>query len=46
MFRGAIKRLPNPTPRQKREVIVAMTSAVVGTALGIVGAVKAVQSIL
>lgn len=46
MFRGAIKRLPNPTIQQKREVWVAMTSALVGTALGILGAIKAVQSIL
>jgi hypothetical protein len=46
MFRGAIKRLPNATKSQKREVTVAMTSAFVGAGLGILGAVKAVQSIL
>ena len=46
MFRGAIRKLPNPTKLQKTEVKIALTSAVVGAGLGIVGGIKAVQSIL
>jgi hypothetical protein len=46
MFRGAINQLKEPTKWQKREVKIAMGSAVVGLGMGIVGAVKAVQSIL
>jgi len=46
MFRGAIKKLPSPTSLQKTEVKIALGSAVVGAGLGILGAIKAVQSIL
>jgi len=46
MFRGAIKKVPNPTKLQKTEVKIALTSAVVGAVLGIMGAYKAVASIL
>lgn len=46
MFRGAIKKLPNPTKLQKAEVKVASVSAVAGLIMGAMGAVKAVQSIL
>lgn len=46
MFRGAIKKKKNPTSLQKKEVKVAMTSAVLGLVMGAMGAVKAVQSIL
>ena len=46
MFRGAIRNLKNPTKTQKREVGVALTSAVIGAGLGVMGAIKAVQSIL
>ena len=46
MFRGAIRKLPNPTRRQLSEVKVALASAAIGTGLGIMGAVKAVQSVL
>lgn len=46
MFRGAIGKLPDPTKLQKAEVKVALASAVVGAALGTMGAIKAVQSIL
>jgi hypothetical protein len=46
MFRGAIRKLTRPTRLQKAEVKIALTSAVVGAGLGIMGAVKAVQSIL
>jgi len=46
MFRGAIKKLPNPTKTQKREVKLALASAMLGLVMGVVGAVKAVQSIL
>jgi len=46
MFRGAIKKLPNPTKLQKAEVKVASVSAIAGLIMGAMGAVKAVQSIL
>lgn len=46
MFRGAIKKLANPTRLQKTEVKVALSSAVLGTFLGLIGAFKAVQSIM
>ena len=46
MFRGAIKKLPNPTKLQKAEVKIALVSAAVGAALGTMGAIKAVQSVL
>ena len=46
MFRGAIKKLPNPTKLQKNEVKLALCSAALGLGMGIMGAFKAVQSIL
>lgn len=46
MFRGAIKKQKNPTKLQKFEVKVAMSSAFLGLAMGTMGAIKAVQSIL
>jgi amino acid permease len=46
MFRGAIKKLPNPTKLQKVEVKLAMGSALFGIVVGSIGAVKAVQAIL
>lgn len=46
MFRGAIKKLSNPSKRQKTEVKFAMVSLVVGTILGAMGATQAVKSIL
>ena len=47
MFRGAIQKcVANPTRQQKVEVKIAMSSAVLGTVLGIIGAVQAVRSIL
>jgi amino acid permease len=47
MFRGAIrKHVANPTRRQRVEVKLALTSAVLGALLGVMGSVKAVQSIL
>jgi hypothetical protein len=46
MFRGAIKKLKAPTKLQKAEVKVALSSAVLGAGLGIMGAAKAVQSLL
>lgn len=47
MFRGAIKKcVANPTRQQKVEVKIAMSSAVLGTVLGIIGAIQAVRSIL
>lgn len=46
MFRGAIRKLPDPTKFQKTEVKLAMGSALFGIVMGAVGAVKAVQAIL
>jgi len=46
MFRGAIKKLPNPTKMQKNEVKLALGSAALGLGMGIMGAIKAVQSIM
>ena len=47
MFRGAIKKcVANPTRQQKVEVKIAMSSAVLGTVLGIIGAIQAVRSIM
>ena len=46
MFRGAIRKLANPTRLQKTEVKVALSSAVLGCVLGAIGAVKAIQSVL
>jgi len=46
MFRGAIKKLSNPTKLQKLEVKVALTSAVAGLGMGIMGAIKAVQAVI
>ena len=46
MFRGAIQKLSNPTKSQKLEVKLALGSAVLGLGMGIMGAIKAVQSIL
>jgi amino acid permease len=45
MFRGAIKAKKDATPGQKREVKLAMGSAVAGIGMGILGAKKALQSI-
>jgi hypothetical protein len=47
MFRGAImKHVPNPTRQQKVEVKIAITSAILGAVLGVMGSIKAIQSIL
>ena len=46
MFRGAINKIKSPTKWQKREVKIALGSAIAGLGMGAVGAVKAVQSIL
>jgi hypothetical protein len=46
MFRGAIKKLPNPTKLQKNEVKLALGSAVLGLGMGALGAFKAIQSVL
>lgn len=46
MFRGAVRKLKSPTKLQKAEVKVALTSGVLGLGFGVMGAVKAVQSIL
>jgi hypothetical protein len=46
MFRGAIRKVANPTRLQKTEVKVALSTALLGTVLGLLGAWKAVQSIL
>ena len=46
MFRGAIKKVSNPTRLQKTEVKAAMGAALFGLVMGITGAVKAVQSIM
>ena len=46
MFRGAIKKLPNPTKLQKVELKASAVSAVLGLVFGTMGAIKAVQSIL
>mmetsp|Transcript_17125 Transcript_17125/g.22280 ORF Transcript_17125/g.22280 Transcript_17125/m.22280 type:complete len:501 (+) Transcript_17125:130-1632(+) len=44
MFRGAIRKLPNPTKLQKFEVKAALCSAAVGLGLGAMGVVKLLQS--
>jgi hypothetical protein len=46
MFRGAIKKEANATKRQKTEVKFALCSAALGVGMGIMGAVKAIQSVL
>jgi hypothetical protein len=47
MFRGAIQKcITEPTRRQKIEVKVALSSAVLGLILGVMGSIQAVQSIL
>jgi hypothetical protein len=46
MFRGAIKKLSNPTKLQKTEVRFALGSAVLGLGMGVMGAIKAVQSVM
>jgi hypothetical protein len=46
MFRGAVRKLRAATKAQKREVNMALGSALIGAVLGTMGAVKAVQSIL
>lgn len=47
MFRGAIRKcVSQPTRQQKVEVKIALSSAVLGTVLGIIGAIQAVRSIL
>jgi hypothetical protein len=43
MFRGASKKLPNPTKLQKAEVKIALSAAIVGLGMGILGAIKAGQ---
>ncbi|EEC43594.1 predicted protein [Phaeodactylum tricornutum CCAP 1055/1] len=46
MWRGAVRKQPNSTTGQRREVKLAMMSAFAGLGMGIMGATKAVQSIL
>lgn len=47
MFRNAVRKfVPSPTRLQKAEVKVATASALTGLCLGVMGAIKAVQSIL
>ena len=46
MFRGAIRQLKQPTKLQKAEVKVAGVSAVLGLVMGVLGAAKAIQSVL
>jgi len=46
MFRGAIKKLPNPTKLQKFEVKAALTSAVLGLGFGAMGVTKLLQSVM
>lgn len=46
MFRGAVNNLSNPTKMQKRETKFAMGSALLGVAMGTMGAIKAVQNYL
>jgi hypothetical protein len=46
MFRGAVLKQRAATKAQKREVNLALGSAIIGIVLGTMGAVKAVQSIL
>ena len=46
MWRGAVKRSTTATASQKREVKLAMGSAVFGLVMGALGAVKAIQSVL
>lgn len=46
MFRGAVRKMPNPTRLQKAEVKAAMGCALFGAVVGVVGAVKAVQTLL
>lgn len=46
MFRGAIKQQESPTKWQKREVKIALASAVLGLGMGTMGATKAIQSVL
>lgn len=43
MYRGAIRKMKNPSLSQKRQVPLALASACMGTALGILGAMKAIQ---
>ena len=45
MFRGAIKKKADATAGQKREVVAAMGSAVVGIAMGVLGAKMAIASL-
>jgi amino acid permease len=47
MFRGAVRKyVAQPTRRQRVEVKLALTSAMLGALLGVMGSVKAIQSIL
>ena len=46
MFRGAIGKLTRPTNLQKTEVKIALSAAALGTGLGIMGSIKAIQSVL
>ena len=45
MFRGAIKKKADATAGQKREVVAALGSAVVGIAMGVLGAKMAIASL-
>ena len=45
MFRGAIKAKKDATSGQKREVKFALVSAAVGLGMGILGSIKAIQSL-
>ncbi|GKY97152.1 hypothetical protein MPSEU_000673600 [Mayamaea pseudoterrestris] len=46
MFRGAMKKIANPTKLQQFELKASAFSAILGLGFGIMGAVKAVQSIM
>lgn len=45
MFRGAVKKMDNPTAAQKRETKFAMAVAALGIGMGAVGAKMAIQSL-
>lgn len=46
MFRGAVKKLPNPSKMQKFEAKAVLGTGLFGLVMGVLGAVKAVQSIM
>lgn len=46
MFRGAVRKLPEATKAQKREIPFALGGAAFGLVMGVMGAFKAVESIL